>query len=779
GQMDADLLQKIKNFRAWLGEKNVADKKTYIGLVINFEPYDSSKFTQDQYLYKIQSSEIHEVMDRYDAAEIDFAEYKTKIEAIPARGGPLDEYLEQLKDWLNYSQQLEIYQRSLLMLRPKEYAYFNGAWVVTGTLTEKQLESCSGTYYRVIYGYGKNGDPIFIEDKVDNISDPVYISSDSLWHGDYSHYGMMFRLMAILYEKFTMQKNLLADLLKEIQENNEKIAEANAKLSKINKVQAQAAKQGDNAKVVIPAEVIMYFKKHNITMPTNAMDDNSLLTYENSNFNKRMSYLESNHADVSNLFTYVSQGKLKNGGDVGQNTMLDDLTDRDLLELGSLKEAYELTDDASAEFGEVAKKVQQKGQGALMAIGMAIAVAAIAVLTVATAGAAGALGLGFLGAMATKTAVLAGIGIAIGAGAAGGLAGAGLGSLMGVINSACVKNKGGDTKLYGTKNFTAGSQNKLIDAYWLYRNKIIQEDDTAQVRSVLGTYTEALFQKMKGGSLPFPCTIEGICSNKKKPNGDATNGLELKNWAPISNNWNGTGHYKYLAKQMGKASDTSTGEFTSGSNQKLVEAFDLMAHQKFYYSKKSVHKENLTEPDYDYNALILMYKLEAMASVYGDIVTGLAINYLTKEINKSQAIESLNSLTDPEVASALGCDRTFSQEDVKQIKSYIDGPGLFTEDENVEEYEKKTLTQCWIEEPKIKRVLNKLYGDGSTGLNADEVSLWSENMRIHVDQITTDGQTITTKMQRMMQRCNETTSLATQMLKSIGDVWKQIYSNIR
>lgn len=142
-------------------------------------------------------------------------------------------------------------------------------------------------------------------------------------------------------------------------------------------------------------------------------------------------------------------------------------------------------------------------------------------------------------------------------------------------------------------------------------------------------------------------------------------------------------------------------------------------------------------------------------------------------------METLNVLTDPEAASALGCNRTFSQEDVKQIKSYIDGPGLFTEDEVAEEYEKKTLTQCWVEEPKIKRVLNKLYGDGSNGLNADEVSLWSENMRIYVDQITTDGQTITTKMQRMMQRCNETTSLATQMLKSIGDVWKQIYGNIR
>ncbi|MDR1437898.1 MAG: hypothetical protein LBI69_02445, partial [Puniceicoccales bacterium] len=104
---------------------------------------------------------------------------------------------------------------------------------------------------------------------------------------------------------------------------------------------------------------------------------------------------------------------------------------------------------------------------------------------------------------------------------------------------------------------------------------------------------------------------------------------------------------------------------------------------------------------------------------------------------------------------------------------------LITEDEDFQEFEKKTLTQCWTEKEDIKAVLNRLYGSGSKGLNADEVALWSERMRMYIDEINSNGQILSTKMQRMMQRCNETTSLATQMLKSMGDVWKQVTGNIR
>lgn len=201
----------------------------------------------------------------------------------------------------------------------------------------------------------------------------------------------------------------------------------------------------------------------------------------------------------------------------------------------------------------------------------------------------------------------------------------------------------------------------------------------------------------------------------------------------------------------------------------------MFSHQKYYGSSKGVYKENYTEPDYDYNSLILMYKMEALADVYGDIVANMAVNYLSGRDKAAQTIDGLNKLADPVIMR----DSALTLDDVKMIKTYIDGKNLFTEDEDIPAHEKMTLTQCWTEKDDIKTVLNKLYGDGSKGLNADEVSLWSENMRMHIDKITTAGQTLSTKMQRMMQRCNETTSLATQMLKSIGDLWKQLTGNIR
>jgi hypothetical protein len=154
----------------------------------------------------------------------------------------------------------------------------------------------------------------------------------------------MFRLMAILYEKFTTQKNLLADLLKEIQENNDKIAEANKYLAKINKTQAQAARQGEEARVSIPADVIIFFKQRNINMPTEFFGNNAeISTYDNSNFNKRMAFLDEK-GGISILFSYVAQGRLKGGESASSNVMLGDLSNRDLLELGTLKELYEQTD---------------------------------------------------------------------------------------------------------------------------------------------------------------------------------------------------------------------------------------------------------------------------------------------------------------------------------------------------------------------------------------------------------------------------------------------------
>jgi hypothetical protein len=753
GQMDAVLLKKIKNFKEYLGKKNDRRKTTYIGRVIDFEAYDATKMRREQILYKIQSVELDEVIGQYRERKLDFEAYKEKIGALPLpQDGPLNKYIEELKDYLDYRQQLDIYQQSLLQLRPKPYVFFEEGWKAKAELTKDQLGLVkSGTYYRSIWGYGKNGSPVFIEeyDPTDKIVDPVYVHEDSLWHGEYAHYGVVFYLMAILYEKFTTQKNLLADLLEEIQKNNEKLQEANGYLAKINKVQARAAKQGDKAREVIPADVIIYFKQKGITMPSEYFSNPAeLVTYENSNFNKRMDFLSKKGKDTSYLLSYLSQGKLKGKDSAGDNVMLGSLTNRDLLELGTLKEIYNQTDYIDEKYGDTSSKAKSGDAGAIIGFVFA-AIAAAVLFAVAFAFTAGLL-----------FAVLATV-------AVGALGGVIAGSVMMEIDGA------GET-FYGCDQLYAGRDNDLLTAYWINRNKAKTDDESVQIKSTLNAYTEGIFQKMDGDTHPWPCTLEGIVGNKKCPNGSATNGFQLVDWAPASNTWRPSGHYAYLAGKMGDASGQSSGDFKNGANQLLLESFDLLAHQKFFGREKEVYKENFIEPDYDYNALILMYKLEALAALYGDVVATATVNYLTNKINAPTMIQVLNAMTDP----AMG-DQALQEEDVRLIKSYIDGPNLFTEDEDVPEYEKKPLTQCWTENDGIKKVLNKLYGDGSSGLNADEISLWSESIRTYIDKITTDGQTLATKMQRMMQRCNETTSLATQMLRSVGDVWKQFVGNIR
>jgi hypothetical protein len=752
GQMDAVLLKKIKNFKEYLGKKNDKRKTTYIGRVIDFEAYDATKMRQEQILYKIQSIELGEIIGQYQEKKLNFEAYKEKIGklALP-QNGPLNDHIEKLRDYLDYRQQLDIYQQSLLKLRPKPYVFFEDGWKAKAELTKDQLGLVkSGTYYRSIWGYGENGAPIFIEeyDPSDKIVDPVYVHEDSLWHGEYAHYGIIFYLMAILYEKFTTQKNLLADLLEEIQKNNEKMQEANEYLAKINKVQARAAKQGDKAREVIPADVIVYFKQKGITMPGEYFSNSAeLVTYQNSNFNKRMDFLSKKGKDISYLLSYLSQGKMKVGENASESIMLGSLSNRDLLELGTLKEIYDQTDYIGEKYGDTSAKAANGDTG--MIIGLVfIAIAAAVLMAIAIVFTGGALFVLLAAAAAAAMGTVIGVAIEMG------IAGSG-------------------KTFHGCDQLYAGEDNNLLEAYWMNRNKSKTNDSSVQIKSTLNAYTEGIFQQI-GDTQPWPCTLEGIVGNKKCPNGSATNGFQLPGWAPTSNGWGLTGHYTYLAGKMADASGQSSGDFANGANQLLVESFDLLAHQKFFGRDKGVYKENFTEPDYDYNALILMYKLEALASLYGDIVATATVNYLTGKIKKPALIQTLNAMKDP----ALG-DQALQEEDVQLIKSYIDGPNLFTEDEDIPDYEKKTLTQCWTENDSIKNVLNKLYGDGSSGLNADEISLWSESMRTHIDKISTDGQTLSTKMQRMMQRCNETTSLATQMLRSLGDVWKQFVGNVR
>ncbi|MDR1590607.1 MAG: hypothetical protein LBR92_01245 [Puniceicoccales bacterium] len=748
--MDPVLLKKIKAFKGYLGEKDGEDTRTYIGRVNAFTSYDDeTQYSKEQYLYELQAMELKGIMEPYEAKKIGFEEYQEKIKALKTQqGGPLDDYIEQLQGYMDYAKQVELYHQSLMNMVPIGYVSYRGEWRRAVEMSDAQLKETNGqTYYRLVSGYGKNGEVQYIEDydPNDEIVRAVYVSSDSLWHGDYTNYGVLFKLMAILYEKFTTQKNLLEDLLKEIQANNEKITEANKYLAKINKTQAQAAKQGENAKAVIPADVILFFRQRGIPMPSEFFgNDAEIKIYEQSDFNKRMSYLDEKNKGISNVLSYVAQGKLEGGDAV--NITLGDLTNQDLLELGSLKEIYDQTDFADAGFKDTSNKARSADP--MAAFLSVLSYVAIAYLTVITGG----LMVGYL-AMAVIAAAMATE-----------LEGKGLTS----------KIYGTQTQFHGTEQMTCGENNNLLEAYWENRKAVKAGDGGAQIKGTLNHYTNGLFLKMDGDLPPNPCTLEGIVDNNKCPNGSATNGFQLSNWAPATMGWGATGHFKYLANTMGEAAGTKSDDFTSGSNQHLVEAFDVLAHQKFYGRDKSVYKENYTEPDYDYNALILMYKVEALAEVYGDHIAEMAISYLSNRTSAANVIDGLELLSSEELK-----EQALTEEDVKLIKAAIDGPNLFTDDEDYPMHERRTLTQCWTAKNEVKGILNRLYGTGSKGLNADEVSLWSENMRMYIDKITTEGQTLSTKMQRMMQRCNETTSLATQMLKSIGDLWKQFTGNIR
>ncbi|MDR2377683.1 MAG: hypothetical protein LBD54_02950, partial [Puniceicoccales bacterium] len=84
-----------------------------------------------------------------------------------------------------------------------------------------------------------------------------------------------------------------------------------------------------------------------------------------------------------------------------------------------------------------------------------------------------------------------------------------------------------------------------------------------------------------------------------------------------------------------------------------------------------------------------------------------------------------------------------------------------------------------IEDGRIRNILDACMSAGATNLGADEVALWSENLRIYIDKLTKDQEMTNTSMQRLLQRCNETTSLATQLQKVFYEGIKQVASNIR
>jgi hypothetical protein len=376
----------------------------------------------------------------------------------------------------------------------------------------------------MIYGYAKNGAPTFIKDydSNDGITDPYYINMNSVCHGDYSDYGAMFRFTAISNEKFAMQKNLLADLLKQLQENNDKTPKADMYLSTINKVRAQSAPQGENARVIMLADVIIFFKQKNINMPTEFFgNDAEMATDDNSNFNKCITFIGSN-GGISNSFSYVAQGRLKSGEEASSNMMLADFSNRDLLELGSLNEIYEQTDDADANMNDVSRKVKRAGPVA----GLVIAISFLAFVVIAQ----------------TVTIFTRGLGIALLAG----IIALALPAIGAGVGLRC-ETHGNSVKFHATDNIVRGDEDNLLCTYWCNRNEAKKNDEMIQIKLTLKTYGQALINSIDNSYPPFRCSLEGVASNEKdscdnRCDEPAANGFQLHGWAPASMGWGATGH---------------------------------------------------------------------------------------------------------------------------------------------------------------------------------------------------------------------------------------------
>ncbi|MDR0351729.1 MAG: hypothetical protein LBH49_03755 [Puniceicoccales bacterium] len=750
GKMKSRVLDKIKALRKYIGTEGSNTKSDYIGSVALFKAYDSDNYSRLQQMYKKQATMIKRLKEDYRVNKISIDEFITKIEELPMEGGPLDEYITSLKEFLYYTKALEEYQLSLLQLQPKYYVYdkTQSKWLTVDEsgMTEKQIKSSGGKFIRLVKGYDGSGNPIYIEDYslTDSITKPVFVSASAMWHGEYSSYGVVLQLLATLYEKFTTQKQLLADIIKQVEENNEKINEANRILQDINKVQASAAKAGEDAKVAIPANVIMYFGKNKIKAPTTMFaNDAEMEKYENSTFNKRMNYLSSMGTDASMLISYITQGQLK--PETGMSLMLGDLSSTDLLELGSMKEIYDKVSGINGKFGDVANSVKSKNTWRNAAIFSAFS------LPLAAFG-----------------------GLILGAGAAFGIGYA----------ASSITTKGSNTQLSGAKYLSGGSDNKLLEVYW--NTRLALEGGSTLPKSVMDNYVQGLFNSMDEDIRGYAFPSDDITPNRKKTDsasGDI-NGFQLVNWAPITNDWGGTGHYYYAAKDAARAGGFSEDEYDNNeSAAKMIEAMELISHQKFY-KNGSVYKENFTEPDYDYNAMIMAYKIEAMIDMFGVEAAGIAVKYLTGSQNRAKTVSDLDALADKSRSSDKN-NRVYTKDEITKLKAYIDGEKLFTSDDISPPEQRMPLTHFWTHsdvttrDDGIKSILNRCYGSGKSGLGADEVSLWSESLRIHIDKLNADGQMIATNMQRTMQICNETTAIATQILKNNGDTLRQIYANIR
>jgi hypothetical protein len=184
----------------------------------------------------------------------------------------------------------------------------------------------------------------------------------------------------------------------------------------------------------------------------------------------------------------------------------------------------------------------------------------------------------------------------------------------------------------------------------------------------------------------------------------------------------------------------------------------------------------------------MVYKIEAMSEIYGYEVTDIAMQYILGFQDANATRTALKALLDPDGTRKTANKRVYSRDEMIDIMAYIDGEHLFSDAKDFDDVpteRKETLVFWWdhsnlkIDDFKIREILNSAMASGAINLSADQVAIWSENLRIYIDKLKSDQEATNTRMQRLLQRLNETTSLATQLLKVISESKKQSAGNIR
>ncbi|MDR2377551.1 MAG: hypothetical protein LBD54_02240, partial [Puniceicoccales bacterium] len=223
GQLDTRVRKAIREFQDYLGSPENPAKSSLLESIISFETFDLPKF-KGAVDYKRQSWQLFDLEKSFNSGKMSFDEYKSALEKPGIYGGPLNPYIDDLRRYVTYLDELKEYQKALLNLTP-QYFYFDAnlkEWREVPTNATKEeldkIENQGGQFVRLVSSYDGAGQPVRLEQVDSTLEKPIYIyaSSDALWHGKYSHLSWQYQMMAILYEKFTTQRWKIQEMLDEV-----------------------------------------------------------------------------------------------------------------------------------------------------------------------------------------------------------------------------------------------------------------------------------------------------------------------------------------------------------------------------------------------------------------------------------------------------------------------------------------------------------------------------------------------------------------------------------